>query len=65
MIGHLSRRQAVHAQQGTDHAVTQENVDVRERSLPFSGEPEVFAHACVEIKSISTLFMCVSSRNKA
>ena len=25
---------------------------------------KVFAHACVEIKSISTPFMCVSSRNK-
>ena len=25
---------------------------------------KVFAHACVEIKSISTSFMCVSSRNK-
>ncbi len=26
---------------------------------------EIFAHACVEIKSISTPFMCTPSRNKA
>ena len=32
-------RQEVHAEQGTDHAVKQEDADVRERSLPCSGEP--------------------------
>ena len=26
---------------------------------------EIFAHACVEIKSMSTDFMCIPSRNKA
>ena len=32
-------RQEVHAEQGTNHAVKQEEADVRERSLPLSGEP--------------------------